>query len=153
MQGGVSQISNVEMAYCWEKIAKMPYFLDDSIRDPYSFETVIKSPATHAFLMGNPAKALLYAHSITPGFQAGIAIAIWSHSAKARYEQIRQLMQAVCKADNLHRLYSLVAAPNTAAHHLHMRIGMKKDGEIKEGVCYDGQWLNAIIYGTLARDI
>lgn len=146
-------LSNAEFYRIWQRIEAMPYFFDDSRRDPLTFGELMARSARHVFWLGGPEVGMLYAYDLVPGLSAGCAIAIWDRVGFRQDDAVRTAMKAVARRFNLHYFWSLVAAPNTLSHRFSAKLGLKKSGDIPEGLCYRGIWTDVVLYTVLARDI
>ncbi len=154
--------TTTEAGMIWEKIAAMPYFLDDTIRNPYTFEQIIGAPDTIAFLIGRPAQGIMWAFSVTTreneageteGFHAGVAIALWGKEAMGRVDLIRAAIKSVFKSKNLHRMFALICTENAPALALAKRIDFREEGTIRQGMRYSGVWHDVAMLGLLRNEV
>jgi RimJ/RimL family protein N-acetyltransferase len=137
----------------WEHVAAMPYFLDDSTRNPYIFEQIIGSPDTVAFMIGRPAQGIMWAFSVNEGYHAGVAIALWGKDAMGQVEVIRTAVKSVFKAKNLHRMFALICVENAPALALGKRLNFRQEGTIREGMRYSGVWKDVAMLGLLKDEV
>lgn len=141
----------------WRKhIEPLDWFLDDGLRNPFVFKTILGLPTTAAFYIGETAEeplGLIYAYSIAPGVSASTAIVLWDRRASGCDALIHQAMLAVSRFYNLHKFYAHVAFDNRLAHRLVRRLGFEKEGESREALCYSGAWTDVVLYGLLTRNL
>ena len=53
---------------------------------------------------------------------------------------------------DLHRIQAKTNSDNLASFRVMERLGMKREGQIREATFRDGQWLDVLVYGILAKE-
>jgi hypothetical protein len=152
----VDQFAPAQLYRIWQRIEALPYFVDDSLRDPFTFSSILTSPSSRVFLLGsdrdNPS-GLAYAHNIVPGVSACTGIFIWGRDAHGTIEPLRNAMRALVREFSLHKFYGHIAEPNRLSHRLAKRIGFVKEGDLREALCYRGVWTDVFVYSLLASEL
>ena len=157
----LDQLTHAQLYSMWLKVEAMPYFLDDTLRDPFTFGAVLAAPSSRCTFIG-PLRSggdpcgILYAYAIVPNQSAGLAIAIWDRAAWGRTDLVRVGIESLVRDPrlNLHRLWATVAEPNLPAHRLMRRIGwFEKEAELRSALCYAGVWTDVAVYAALCEEI
>lgn len=141
----------------WQILERQPWFLDDTLRDPFTLGSILTAPNTRVFFLGpdprTPPEGLMYAANIIPGLSATSAIVIWGRSAARRVDLARLAAQAVVKESGLHKLYAHIAVPNTRAHSFVRKLGFSEEGLLRSALCYNNLWTDVVMYGMLASEL
>ena len=145
----------------WKHVSAAPFFLDDSMRNPYLFEAAITAPNSVAFLIGGPpALGIAYAFGLSkhedggasPAF--GCAIALWDRAAFRCAPLIRTALASVFASHwSPHRAYALICARNALALRFAAQLGFRKEGDIREGLRYRGVWQDVTLMGLLRSEL
>jgi RimJ/RimL family protein N-acetyltransferase len=52
----------------------------------------------------------------------------------------------------LHRIYATTSNVNASSWRVMERLGMRREGQLREAEFRDGQWIDVLIYGLLDRE-
>ena len=144
----------------WQKLNAMPYFFDDSMRNPYSFEAVITAPTTLCFLLGGPpALGIAYAFGLDKddkgeGFGFGCAVAIWDKTAMRHVDLIGIAIKSVFASHwKPRRAFALICSKNTLGLRFAMHLGFIKEGDIRQGLRYHSRWEDVTLMGVLREEV
>ena len=74
----------------------------------------------------------------------------WSQGYATEAAQL--LFEHGFKKLGLHRIWSGAAAPNTGMIMVFEKLGMKREGVLRQNVFLNGQWIDVVIYGILEEE-
>lgn len=152
----VSDIPPADLYALWKIVERQQWFLDDTLRDPYTLGSVLVAANSRVFFLGprvGKPEGLIYAYSITPGVSGITAAIVWGRNAVGQLALIRTAMLAVAKESRLHKFYAQIAVPNSRGHFLARKLGFQKEGVLREALSYNGQWTDTTLYGILCEEI
>ena len=140
-----------EITAVYNRLAAMPFMLDDTLRDPFIFAQSILSTVT--YLLGDPPVGIIWFPYLHPGATSAIAGAIWHPSARCRWREAKTAIAVVATAHKIHRFWALTAVPNRPALRFVERLGFQPEGVLRSALCYNGQWENVTVSGMLREEI
>lgn len=144
-----------EVVWFHERLAALPWVLDDPSRDLDVFASTLVSSPTFALMSartGSPVGLIWFPH-LVPGYSASIAAAVWSREGYGQSAQALDAMRAVARLHKLHHFWTLVVTSNTPGRRAAAKILVRERGTLPEFLCYRGEWYDAVVGGVLVKEI
>jgi len=84
--------------------------------------------------------------------QIGYALGIGYRGQGYATEAAHGLVSYAFASLNLHRIHADADSGNPASWNVMERLGMKREGQLREASFRNGQWLDLLIYGILSKE-
>lgn len=136
----------------WENLNQFPILFDDSVRgDQEHFLREMIDPNSIIILTGD--YGILRVNNIIPYRDCQIHLAFWDRKFKGRFDECKQTLLWLFDKFKLHR--ATIEIPSIAYSTIKFikALGFKKEGEIRDGWCVNGKFMNLSIFGITEEEV